>query len=93
MKKILKNLVWMVGLVMVCVSSAWAVPEGKVNINTATPEVLADMLVGVGESRADAIVEHRETHGDFAELADLLAVKGIGSRVLEDNAQRIVLSE
>ena len=93
MKNVVKNLIGVFGLMAVCLSSAWAAPEGKVNINTAPAEVLADLLVGVGETRADAIVEHRETHGDFEELVDLLAVKGIGSRVLEDNAQKIVLSE
>ena len=80
-------------LSMAVVLSAWAVPEGKVDINSANAQELAQALVGVGESRAKAIVEYRKQHGEFEEVMDLLAVRGIGTKVLEDNAERIVLSE
>lgn len=80
-------------LSMAMILSAWAVPEGKVDINQADAQELAQVLVGVGESRANAIVEYRQQHGEFEQLMDLLAVRGIGSKVLEDNAERIVLSD
>ena len=71
---------------------AFAVPE-RVNINTAGVDELAAMLIGVGESRAQAIVEHREAHGDFVSIEDLVAVSGIGNKVLEDNRERMAVSD
>lgn len=56
-----------------------------VNINTADPETLSDLLNGVGKSRAQAIIDYRERHGLFGDPSDLLAVKGIGPSILERN--------
>ena len=80
----------LVSLVLFC-HSAFALPETMVDVNTASAEELAVLLVGIGESRAAAIVAHREQHGDFADLQDLLAVRGIGEKVLADNKARIIL--
>jgi competence protein ComEA len=63
----------------------------SVNINTASAEVLATVLNGVGEKRAQAIVEYREEHGPFVDKKDLLKVKGIGDAVLAKNSSLIVL--
>jgi competence protein ComEA len=64
-------------------------PPAQVNINTADAETLALVLDGVGPSRAQAIVDYREANGGFDEIEDLLAVRGIGLRTLEINAERI----
>jgi len=56
-----------------------------VNINTADADTLTDVMKGVGEKKAHAIVVYRETHGDFTSLDDLLQVKGIGEKTLERN--------
>lgn len=64
-----------------------------VNINTADAETMARVLNGVGLKKAEAIVQHRETHGRFDSAADLTAVKGIGESIVEKNADRIVVSE
>jgi competence protein ComEA len=56
--------------------------SGVVNVNTATLEEL-QMLPGVGEVRARAILDAREERGGFARLEDLVEVKGIGSAGLE----------
>lgn len=56
-----------------------------VNINTADPETLSDLLNGIGKSRAQAIIEYRERHGGFKNAAELVAVKGIGPSILERN--------
>lgn len=55
---------------------------GTVNINTATPDQL-QLLPGIGEARALALVELRELHGRFERIDDLLAVKGLGGASLE----------
>lgn len=56
-----------------------AVPEtqGKININKATVEELTT-LSGIGEAKAMAIIEYRETNGAFRETADIMKVSGIG---------------
>ena len=51
------------------------------------------MFNGVGLKKAEAIVQHRETHGRFDSAADLIAVKGIGESTVEKNADKIVVSE
>lgn len=56
-----------------------------VNINTADPETLSDLLNGIGKSRAMAIIEYRERNGAFKNAAELVAVKGIGPSILERN--------
>lgn len=56
-----------------------------VNINTADPETLSDLLNGIGKSRAMAIIEYRERNGGFKDAAELVAVKGIGPSILERN--------
>ena len=62
-----------------------------VNINTASVAELADGLNGVGEKRAQAIIDYRQQHGAFTSVEQLQAVKGIGEAVLEKNQGVIVL--
>ena len=54
-----------------------------VNINSAGVERLT-VLDGVGPVLAERIVEHREANGEFESVAGLTAVKGIGSKTVED---------
>lgn len=56
--------------------------SGVVNVNTATLEEL-QLLPGVGEVRARAILRSREERGGFARVEDLVDVKGIGPAGLE----------
>ncbi len=56
-----------------------------VNINTADAATLARELVGVGDSRAAAIVAYRNQNGPFRSVEELTLVKGIGPRVIEQN--------
>ena len=54
----------------------------KVNINTAT---LKDLITlnGIGESKAQAILEYRTKNGNFKTLEDLKKVSGIGEAAYE----------
>ena len=45
-------------------------PNGPVNINTASAEELSE-LKGVGKTKAEAIVAHRNEHGEFSKVEDL----------------------
>lgn len=64
-----------------------------VNINEADAASLALSLSGVGEAKAQAIVEYRNTHGRFNTAADLVKVKGIGAKLLERNRALITLGK
>jgi len=48
----------------------------KININTATAEQL-DELYGIGPSRAQAIIDYRNEHGNFQSIEDIMKVNGI----------------
>jgi competence protein ComEA len=61
----------------------------QVNVNEADAETLADVLVGIGASRARAIVEYREEHGRFSTLEDLTQVTGVGEATVMNNRDRI----
>ena len=48
------------------------------------------MLKGIGEKKAQSIVDYREEHGPFKTAADLKSVKGIGEdHVLEEKYQAL----
>ncbi|MEO7199454.1 MAG: helix-hairpin-helix domain-containing protein [Dokdonella sp.] len=62
-----------------------------VDINSADATTLAQALNGIGMSKAEAIVAHREVHGPFASADDLAEVKGIGAKTVERNRDVIVV--
>ncbi|MCE9678261.1 helix-hairpin-helix domain-containing protein [Shewanella sp. AS1] len=61
-----------------------------ININTATAEQLAE-LQGIGEAKAQAIVEYRHVNGNFKSIDDLALVKGIGAKLVEKNRALLTL--
>ena len=56
--------------------------SGVVNLNTANLEQL-QLLPGVGEKRAAAIVEIRKSKGGFKAVEELTEVKGVGDALIE----------
>ncbi|MDG1818257.1 MAG: helix-hairpin-helix domain-containing protein [Porticoccaceae bacterium] len=65
--------------------------QQQVNINTASASELASSLKGVGLKTAQAIVAYRDANGDFQSLDGLMMVKGVGSKTIKKNMQRITL--
>ena len=63
-----------------------------VNINTATLDELKE-LKGVGEVKAEKIVEYRKENGDFKSVDELTNVKGIGKGTLENIKDEITVKE
>ncbi|MCL1143914.1 ComEA family DNA-binding protein [Shewanella gaetbuli] len=62
----------------------------KVNINNANAQQL-QKLFGVGEAKAQSIINYRNKNGKFKNINQLKAVKGIGDKLLAENADRIAL--
>lgn len=62
-----------------------------VNINTAPASEIAQALNGVGQSKAEAIVQFRKQNGNFKEAADIVQVKGIGNGTYEKNKADILV--
>lgn len=54
----------------------------KVKINQASQEEI-ESLSGIGPAKAQTIIQHREEHGLFKTVEDLLEISGIGEKTLE----------
>lgn len=63
----------------------------QVNINTADVATLAGSLRGVGIKKAEAIVAYRSEHGPFKPVDELVNVKGIGDKMLEQLRSQVSL--
>ena len=62
-----------------------------ININTAGAKELTKGLKGIGMKKAQAIVTYREANGKFKNTKDLLNVKGVGNKILEQNMGRLTI--
>lgn len=60
--------------------------QAPLNINVADVVAL-QRLQGIGAVKAQAIVDHRQAHGAFASVDELLEVKGIGKALLQRNRE------
>ena len=56
----------------------------KISINEANKKQLIS-LKGIGVKKAQAIISYREENGVFSSLDELINVKGVGSKILNDN--------
>lgn len=65
-----------------------AAAADAVNINTADKEQLMQ-IDGVGEVRAEAILDYREQNGGFDSVEELTEVDGIGNATLKKNRERL----
>lgn len=59
-----------------------------ININTASKETLMT-LNGIGESKAQAIIDYRDEIGGFKSVDDITNVSGIGEKTLEKIKDKI----
>lgn len=62
--------------------------SGKININTAGLSKLAT-LPGIGESKAQSIIDYRREKGAFQSADELLNISGIGPKTLEKLRDKI----
>ncbi|MGP4042380.1 helix-hairpin-helix domain-containing protein [Gracilibacillus sp. D59] len=56
--------------------------DPKVKVNIASAEEM-QAIPGIGEVKANAIIEYRETNGPYEKLEDLTKVSGIGDKTVE----------
>lgn len=64
--------------------------SGKVNINTAGKEELMT-LTGIGEAKAQSILDYREEHGKFGSVEDLMLIEGIKEGVFNKIKEDITI--
>ncbi|MBL0846260.1 helix-hairpin-helix domain-containing protein [Mammaliicoccus fleurettii] len=62
----------------------------EVNINTGDKAEI-EKLPDIGPNKAEAIVQYRETKGEFKTIEDLKKVKGFGEKTVESLKEYIVL--
>jgi len=61
-------------------ASSYLHDRGKLNLNTATAQQMADTLPGIGDKTAASIVAYREEHGLFHSVEEIKNIKGIGDK-------------
>jgi competence protein ComEA len=87
----MKHLMGVVLLVLMFLTgAAWAAP---VNINTAEAPALMAAIKGVGEKKAQAIVQYRKQHGPFKSVDELANVPGIGEKTVEKNRNNLTIGK
>jgi competence protein ComEA len=76
----------------VLLSCSFMVAAEPLDINMATVDELDQVLIGVGKTKAEAIVQEREKNGKFKSVDDLTRVKGIGPATIEKNRDKITVA-
>lgn len=71
-------------------SASEQVEPAKININTATAEQLTS-LKGIGKKKAEAIIAWRESHGPFKDVSQLVEVKGIGDKFINEHLSQLTV--
>ena len=79
-----------IGLVNGGESGQTSEEEGKVNLNQASKEELMT-LNGVGEKKAEKIIEHREENGSFKSIEEIKNVNGFGEKTFESLKSSITI--
>lgn len=63
----------------------------RLDLNKANVDSLQAHLIGIGKTKAQAIVDYRDANGPFKSVDELLEIKGIGSALLERNRDRLMV--
>ncbi len=66
------------------------ITDGKVNLNTADAETLMT-LPGIGEVKAEAIIQYRTEHGAFSSIEEIQNIPGIKQAVFSKIEDRITV--
>ncbi|WP_010581124.1 helix-hairpin-helix domain-containing protein [Liquorilactobacillus vini] len=69
-----------------------SVTTTKFDLNTATKEQLMQ-INGIGEKKAELIINYRQEHGQFKQLDELKDISGIGDKTLEVLKENLTLGQ
>ena len=86
----MKNLTQLFLALALLFGSHFAIAD-VVNINTADASTLAANIVGVGEKKAQTIVNFRDEHGPFKSVDELTQVKGIALKLVDNNRKNLTI--
>jgi competence protein ComEA len=75
----------------VSIAEQTAVESHQLDLNQATVMELEETLQGVGQHKAQAIVDWRDEYGPFKSVDDLVKVKGVGPGTLEKNRFKLTV--
>lgn len=67
------------------------IEDGLIDINKADKAILMT-LPGIGEAKADIIIQYREEHGEFKSIEDLMEIPGIKKGVFDKIKDSIKVS-
>ncbi len=70
-------------------STSPILPEKKIYLNRADAKTLTHSVSGIGEKRAQAIVNYRLEHGPYKSLQELAFVHGLGAKFISKRMQQL----
>lgn len=79
-------------LILLLSSPAAILAAGTININTADKATLTS-IKGVGEKRAEAIIDYRKKNGPFKTVDELTSVSGVGQSTVDTNRDILSVSD
>ena len=79
-----------VAFLLIRLVTPFAFADHNININTADKGALMT-LTGIGEVKAQAIIDYRNAHGSFQKKEDVMNVKGIGEATYNTIKDHITL--
>jgi competence protein ComEA len=83
---------WFYAVVLSAILAFSAVAQAApVDINAADAKALASAMSGVGQKRAQLIVDYRVKNGPFKSVDDLTKVKGIGQATVDKNRANLTI--
>lgn len=88
-----KNLFLPISLLFCLALPGTATLASPVNINQADAVEIASALQGIGQKKAEAIVEFRKLNGEFESVDQLTQVKGIGEKLVSTLRGDILLKQ
>ncbi|SDU01762.1 ComEA family DNA-binding protein [Halopseudomonas salegens] len=89
MKQVMSAIALCSALIFSSLSLAEQASLVSVNVNEASAGEIAEVLQGVGQAKAEAIVAYRDEHGPFTDAESLAAVSGVGPATIDNNRARI----